>query len=130
MIVLDASAVVELLANSAAAPGIAEHVLAEGESLHVPHLLDIEVAQVIRRLAAARQIDAARGRQALTDLADFPITRHPHDLFLSRIWELRHSMTAYDAVYIALAEALPATLLTRDRKLASATGHRAKVEVV
>jgi predicted nucleic acid-binding protein len=66
----------------------------------------------------------------MIDLTDFPIVRHPHDLFLGRIWELRHGMTAYDAAYIALAESLPAPLITRDRKLPSATGHRAEVEVV
>lgn len=130
MIVVDASAIVELLLNSTAAPRVADRLLVGGQPLHAPHLIDVEVAQVLRRHARSGQVDPARGVAALNDLADFPMMRHPHDLFLSRIWELRHSVTAYDAVYIALAEALPAPLLTRDRKLASATGHRAKVEVV
>lgn len=120
----------EVLLNTPAAPPIAERLFAERETLHAPHLIDVEVAQVLRRFVASGQLDAARGLQALRDLSEFPISRYPHDLFLSRIWELRHSVTAYDAVYLALAEALPAPLLTRDRKLANATGHRAKVEVV
>lgn len=66
----------------------------------------------------------------MEDLADFPLTRYPHDLFLLRIWELRHNVTAYDAAYIALAEALDAPLLTRDAKLASAAGHHANIEFV
>lgn len=129
MIVVDASAMVEVLLNTADAPPIAERLFAEGETLHAPHLLDVEVAQVLRRFAASGQIDAARGKQALCDLSDFPISRYPHDLFWGRIWELRHSVTAYDAVYIALAESLPAPLLTRDRKLATAR-HRARVDVI
>jgi predicted nucleic acid-binding protein len=120
----------ELLLNTPAAPHIAERVFTERETLHAPHLIDVEVAQVLRRYAASGHIDATRGLQALRDLSEFPLVRYAHDLFLGRIWDLRHSVTAYDAVYIALAEALPAPLLTRDRKLASATGHRAKVEVL
>lgn len=128
--VIDASAILELLLNTSAAPLIAERVFAERETLHAPHLLDVEAAQVLRRFAASGQIDATRGLQALRDLSEFPIWRYPHDLFLGRIWELRNSLTAYDAVYIALAEALPAPLITRDRKLASSPGHRARIEVV
>jgi predicted nucleic acid-binding protein len=93
-------------------------------------LLDIEVAQVIRRYAAGGEIDGERGRAVLTDLADLPLRRYPHDFLLSRVWELRNNLTAYDAVYVALAEVLDASLLTRDRRLAAATGHHAKVELV
>ena len=88
------------------------------------------MAQVIRRYAAGGEIGAARGRQALADLADFPLRRYPHDFLLGRMWQLRHNLTAYDAAYVALAEALGIPLLTRDRRLAAATGHRARVEVV
>jgi predicted nucleic acid-binding protein len=130
LIVIDASVMLELLLNTPASASIGDRVFVEGESLHAPHLLDVEVAQVLRRHAAGGQIGAGRGLSALQDLADFPLIRHPHDLFLGRIRGLRHSVTAYDAVYLALAEALPAPLITRDRKLASATGHRAEVEVV
>lgn len=130
MIVVDASAILEVLLNTPVAAAVGLRLFAENESLHAPHLLDVEVAQVLRRYAAGGHIESARGQQALRDLADFPITRYPHDLFLNRVWELRHSVTAYDAVYLALAEALRAPMVTRDRKLKTASGHRARVEVV
>jgi predicted nucleic acid-binding protein len=98
--------------------------------MHVPHLLDIEVAHVVRRYAANGELDADRGRAALVNLAEFPVRRHPHNLLLLRVWDLRHTLTAYDAVYVALAESLDATLLTRDRRLANAAGHDARVELV
>jgi predicted nucleic acid-binding protein len=98
--------------------------------LHAPHLVDVEVAQVLRRYAASGEIDGKRGREALTDLADFPIRRYPHDFLLTRVWDLRNTFTAYDAVYVSLAEALDATLLTRDRRLATAAGRHLRVELV
>jgi predicted nucleic acid-binding protein len=88
------------------------------------------VAQVLRRYASTSQVDADRCRAALDDLADFPLTRYPHDFLLPRIWELRASLTACDAAYAALAEILDAPLLTRDERLAAAPGHRAWVEVL
>lgn len=130
MIVLDASAALEVLLNSPAAAGVADRIFAPGETLHAPHLLDLEIAQVLRRYAASGQLDRERGFQALEDLADFPLTRYPHFLLLPRIWQLRHNATAYDAAYLALAEALDAPLLTRDRALARAAGHRARVELI
>jgi predicted nucleic acid-binding protein len=93
-------------------------------------LLDVEVAQVIRRYAANGEIDQERGHAALDDLADMPLRRYPHDFLLSRVWSLRHNLTAYDAVYVALAEALDAALVTRDQRLAAAAGHHARVELV
>lgn len=93
-------------------------------------MLDIEVAQVVRRYAAAGELDAERGRVALVDLADFPLRRYPHDFLLPRVWALRGNLTAYDAVYVALAEVLEAPLLTRDQRLATAPGHRAQVDLV
>lgn len=98
--------------------------------MHAPHLLDVEIAQVLRRYALAGALGAERGLEALEDLADFPIARYPHQPFLFRVWELRNNVTAYDAAYIALAEALDGTLVTRDAKLASAAGHRARIELV
>ena len=85
---------------------------------------------MIRRYAANGEIDSERGRLLLTDLADFPLRRYPHDFLLPRIWDLRSNLTAYDAAYVALAEALDAPLLTRDRRLAAAGGHRAQIELV
>jgi predicted nucleic acid-binding protein len=96
--------------------------------LHAPHLIDVEVAQVIRRYAANGDIDDERGRMALADLADFPLRRYPHDFLLPRVWALRNNLTAYDATYVALAEVLDMPLLTRDRRLAGAAGHQARVE--
>lgn len=127
MIVIDASAVLELLLNTPAAPRVAERVFAPAETLHAPHLIDLEVAQVLRRYVAAGELEPLRGAEALDDLADLPLLRYPHDIFLSRIWELRHNATAYDAAYIALAEALDAPLLTCDGAIGSVPGHRARV---
>ena len=130
MIVVDASALLEVLLRTADAKAVEERLFARRESLHAPHLLDIEVAQVIRRYAANHEIDGTRGLMALTDLADIPLRRYPHDFLLPRMWDLRNNLTAYDAAYVALAEALDAPLLTRDRRIATAAGHRARVELV
>ncbi len=130
MIVLDASAAIEVLANDRLATAIADRIFDAAESLHAPHLIDVEVAQVFRRLVRRRQMSAERGEQALEDLRQFPLTRYPHSLLLPRVWSLRDNASAYDATYLALAEALDATLLTCDAALASVPGHCAKVEVV
>jgi predicted nucleic acid-binding protein len=130
MIVVDASALLEALLRTPAAESVERRLFDSGQTLHAPHLLDLEVAQVIRRYAANGEIDDERGRAALADLADFPLRRYPHDVLLPRVWALRNNLTAYDAVYVALAEALDATLLTRDQRLATAPGHHALIEVV
>ncbi len=130
MIVVDASAVLEVLLLTPAAERISQRLFAAGETLHAPHLLDLEVAQVLRRYFLSRELTSERGLQALEDLADFPLTRYPHHLFLSRVWELRHNLTAYDAAYLALAEALDAPLVTRDKSLASSAGHKARIDLV
>jgi predicted nucleic acid-binding protein len=129
VIVVDASALLEVLLGTPAAKSLEDRLFAAGETLHAPHLLDVEIVQVVRRYAARGDIDDARGRAALTDLADFPLQRYPHDFLLPRIWDLRNNLTAYDAAYVALAEALEAPLITRDRRLAAAIGHEARVEV-
>jgi predicted nucleic acid-binding protein len=130
MIVVDASAVFETLLRRPNAEAVERRLFDPTETLHAPYLLDVEVAQVLRRYAANGEIDGERGRMTLADLADFPLNRYPHEFLLPRIWDLRRNLTAYDAVYVALAEALDAPLLTRDRRLATAPGHRAHVEVV
>ena len=130
MIVVDASALLEVLLRTPVARVVEERLFDPRETLHTPHLIDVEVAQVIRRYAANGEIDGERGGAAITDLAVFPLHRYPHDLLLPRVWELRNNLTAYDAVYVALAEALEAPLLTRDRRLAAAAGHRASIELM
>ncbi len=130
MIVVDASALLEALLRTSAANAVEDRLFAPRQTLHAPHLLDVEVAQVIRRYAANGEIDVERGRAALADLADFPLRRYPHDFLLPRIWNLRNNLTAYDAAYVALAEALDAPLLTRDTRLAMAAGRHAQIELV
>ena len=130
MIVLDASAVLEVVLATPAAPAILNRLVAVGETLHVPHLIDLEVLQVLRRYCATGEVSPGRAAEALADYLDFPMVRYPHDVLAVRIWELRENLTAYDAAYVALAEALSAPLVTRDRKLATAPGHRALIEVV
>ncbi len=130
MIVLDASAALEWLLHTAAGARVDARLFSRAVTLHAPHLLDVEIAQVLRRYVTAGIVTASRGRHALDDLRDVPLTRYPHDFLLERVWELRRTLTAYDAAYIALAEALDAPLVTCDGKMASASGHHAVVEVV
>lgn len=130
MIVLDASAALELLLQTPLGGRVAARALASEESLHAPHLLDVEVAQVMRRYTLAGELTAERAEQAFTDLTDLPLTRYSHTDLLLRVWHLHDSLGAYDAVYVALAEALEAPLLTTDQKLARAHGHDATIELL
>ena len=129
MIVLDASAVVDWLLQTPAGQQIESRVYSGNESLHAPHLLDLEVTQVLRRLTREGVITVHRADEAIADLLDLRINRYAHFVLLPRIWRMRHNVSAYDAAYIALAETLGATLLTRDARLASASGHSAAVEL-
>jgi predicted nucleic acid-binding protein len=129
LIVVDASAMLEVLLGTDTGLRIEDRLFSRTESLHAPHLLDVEVAQVLRRYEAMRELSPERGLEALTDLADFPLHRYSHDLLLPRIWEMRQNVAAYDAAYLALAELLVAPLVTCDKRLASAPRHAAKVEV-
>lgn len=132
MTVVDASILVELLLRSPVAAAVERRLRASGTSLHAPHLIDAEVAQALRRYASLGQIGAERSRELMGDLMDFPVRRYPHVPMLPRIWELRHNLTAYDAAYVTLAEALDAPLVTLDRRLAAAAeaGSTAAIEVV
>jgi predicted nucleic acid-binding protein len=129
VIVVDASAILELLLRTPAAAAIEWRLFGGRETLHAPHLLDVEVAHVLRRYALAGEVSAERGCEALEDLEDLSVCRYPHNVLLPRVWELPANLTTYDAVYVALAEALDAPLVTRDRRLAGAAGHRARVEM-
>ena len=129
MIVLDASAVIEWLLQSPTGVRIDKRIFSPSLSLHAPHLLDVEVAQVLRRYVREKSISELRGEEALEDLGDLPLNRYPHDFLLPRVWELRATLTAYDAVYVALAEVLRAPLLTCDARIAAAPGHHANIEL-
>jgi predicted nucleic acid-binding protein len=129
MIVLDASAAVDWLLQTSAGQHIEKRIYWHNETLHAPHLLDLEVIQVLRRLALQGVISAHRADEAVRDLLDLRITRYPHLVLLPRIWLLRHNFSTYDAAYIVLAEILGATLVTRDARLASASGHAPSVEL-
>jgi predicted nucleic acid-binding protein len=129
MIVLDASAAVDWLLQTSAGQHIEKRIYSRNETLHAPHLLDLEVTQVLRRLASQGVISAHRADEAVRDLLDLRITRYPHLMLLPRVWKLRHNFSAYDAAYIVLAEKLGAALVTRDARLASASGHAAPVEL-
>jgi predicted nucleic acid-binding protein len=130
MIVLDASVVMELLLRTTRGNAADDRLRAGRFTLHAPHLLDLEVASVLRRLTAGGALEEMRSSEGLVDLAAMPIHRYPHDFLLKRVWELRGNLTAYDAAYVALAEALRAPLLTCDRRLARAGGHRARIEML
>ena len=127
---VDASAVAEVLLRGPAADAVERRIHQMNETLHAPHLINVEVAHVVRRYAARRDITDELGRAALGDLAEFPLRHYPQLSLLPRIWELRHNLSAYDACYVALAEALDAPLVTRDRRLASSSGHRARIELI
>lgn len=122
-LVIDASVALRLLLHNAVAAGSVRTALT-GEDLHAPHLLDVEVASGLRRLVAARKVTAARATEALADLAVLGVDRYPHTPLLPRVWQLRANLSAYDATYAALAEALDCPLLTSDRGLATAPGPR------
>ncbi len=130
MIIIDASAVVELLLHTEVGVRVGDRALNHAERLCAPHLLDLEVAQVLRRFGQLRELTPDRVLQALDDYRALHIERSEHLGLLPRIWELWDSLTAYDAAYVALAEAMDSPLLTCDAKLLRAHGHHATVEVI
>lgn len=130
MIVLDASAALELLLDTPLGQRVGDRLELEGAPFHAPHLLDVEVLHVARRLQASGALRPQRAGQLLEDLGALPVERYPHLPLLRRAWSLRASLTAYDATYVALAEALDATLLTCDARLGRVHGHGAAIEVI
>jgi predicted nucleic acid-binding protein len=130
VIVLDASAVVELLLGTTEGRSIAARIAEPTIGLHVPHLVDVEVAQALRRYVREGKLDVVAAASALEDLRSLDLERHAHEPLLDRVWALRDNLTAYDAVYVALAEALDTVLVTCDAKLARAPGLAGRVELV
>lgn len=128
MIVVDASAVADLLLDPGGRGSWIGDRFASSSSLHAPHLLDFEVASVLRRHLLARELSRERAEDAFTDFRALRVRRYPGRVLLERIWSLRHNLTIYDASYVALAEALDAPLVTSDRRLVGVPGHQATVE--
>ena len=129
MSIIDASVVVEVLLRSPMAADC-EARLARSPSLHAPHLLDLEVTQVLRRHCLTGRIPEGRGARAVARLREMPIERWHHGPLLPRIWALRDTATAYDAAYLALAETLGLPLVTLDARLARSPGHAAQIDLV
>jgi predicted nucleic acid-binding protein len=130
VIVLDASVMVDLLTKEAPETAHIRARLARELEVHVPHLVDVEVAHALRGLVLRDRLAAARARRAIRRFAILPLVRWSQTPLLSRVFALHDQLTAYDATYVALAEGLGATLLTRDARMARAAGPRARIEVV
>jgi predicted nucleic acid-binding protein len=130
VIVVDASALLEFLLQTSLGARIEARLFRDDDELHAPHLVDVEVVQGLRRLARTREVSASRATEAVEDLSDLDLHRHAHLDLVDRVWALRENVSAYDAIYIALAEALDATLVTCDAPLGRAPGHRARIEVL
>ena len=128
--VLDASAAVAWLFGACGAAPVASRIGRSEETVHVPHLFDLEIVNALRRAGRAGRVSSDRALGVLADLSALRAMRYPHGPFVPRIWELRENLSAYDAAYVALAEALDAPLLTLDGRLARAPGVRARVELV
>ena len=130
MIVVDASALLEFLLQTRLGTSVEARLFRDRDEFHAPHLADVEVTQALRRLVRSGEVSHARAADAMTDLTDFDLHRHPHVDLLTRAWKLRENVTVYDAMYIALAEALDAPMVTCDAPLGRAPGHRARIEVI
>jgi predicted nucleic acid-binding protein len=130
MIVVDASALLEFLLQTSLGARVEARLFRGEDELHAPHQLDVEVVQALRRLVRTREVSAGRAAEAIADLSELDLHRHAHLDLLDRAWKLRDQITAYDALYVALAEAMEAPVVTCDRALAGAPGHRALIEVI
>jgi predicted nucleic acid-binding protein len=128
VLVVDTSAVLAALAAPDADPKLIARLADDGD-LHAPHLIDTEVLDALRRMTIGGAIGEDRAADVRRDFADLALVRYPHEPLSERVWELRHNLTAYDATFVALAEALGVPLVTCDARLASAPGHAASVEL-
>ena len=130
MIVVDASALLEFLLQTPVGRRVEARLLRDEDELHAPHLVDVEVVQGLRRLVRMDDVSSGRAVEVIEDLADLDLHRHAHLDLVSRAWKLRSNITAYDAMYVALAEAIEAPIVTCDGPLAKAPGHRVKIELI
>jgi predicted nucleic acid-binding protein len=130
MIVVDASALLEFLLQTSLGARVEARLFGAEDELHAPHLLDVEIAQGLRRLVRTGEVSSGRAGEAIADLTDLDLHRHAHLDLLDRAWKLRDNISAYDAMYVALAEAIEAPIVTCDSPLAKAPGHRARIEVI
>jgi len=130
VIVVDASALLEFLLQTSIGVRVEERIFRDADELHAPHLVDVEVVQGLRRLVRMGEVSSGRADEAIVDLADLDLHRHSHVDLLGRAWKLRDNVSAYDAMYVALAEALEATVVTCDRPLAKAPGRGTRIEVI
>ncbi|MEA2491835.1 MAG: hypothetical protein QOH21_3627 [Acidobacteriota bacterium] len=129
-IIIDASVIVDALIGGDFGQGAAERLSRTGQTLHAPVTIDAEVLHALRRRWVARKMSDADARDAVKIFQILPVLRHPVQPLVDRIWSLRHNITAYDAAYVALAEALGAPLLTRDQRLAQSSGHSARIHYI
>jgi predicted nucleic acid-binding protein len=130
VIVVDASALLEFLLQTSLGARVEARLFRAEDELHAPHLLDVEIVQGLRRLVRTGEVSSRRADEAIADLTDLDLHRHPHLDLLDRAWKLRDNISAYDAMYVALAEAMEAPMVTCDVPLAKAPGHRARIEVI
>jgi predicted nucleic acid-binding protein len=130
VIVVDASALLEFLLQTSLGARVEARLFREGDELLAPHLVDVEITQGLRRLVRTGEVSAVRADEAIADLTDLDLHRYPHLDLLGRVWKLRDNISAYDAVYVALAEAMEALIVTCDAPLAKAPGHRARIELI
>jgi predicted nucleic acid-binding protein len=128
VLVVDSSAVLAALTAGDPAVGLIERLAHDGD-LHAPHLIDTEFLHALRRMTMTGELSEDRAADARTDFADLAVTRYPHQPLSDRVWQLRPNLTAYNATFIALAEALDTTLVTCDARLTTAPSHQAKVEL-
>jgi predicted nucleic acid-binding protein len=130
VIVVDASALLEFLLQTSLGARVEARLFREDDELHAPHLLDVEIVQGLRRLVRTGEVSSGRADEAIADLTDLDVHRHAHVDLLRRAWKLRDNISAYDAIYVALAEAIAAPVVTCDGPLSKAPGHRARIEVI
>jgi predicted nucleic acid-binding protein len=130
VIVLDASAIVDLVVEPRAVTRAIRARLQADPDIHVPHLVDAEVTDALRRKLLSGQLDPLRARRAIRRLTTMHLVRWQQTQLLGRALALRDQLSAYDAIYVAMAEATGATLVTRDARLARSTGHRTRIELV